>query len=125
MVKAWTAQHACAAPDKRRSCTMESRAKRGVSGYRFTAGYRTVRPKSLMALKDKVPKDGPHSERALRRYHFELNPILRGWLATSNMPDTQRFAISIVCSAGGYGPCSAKREKLRALVSHMRIIAVA
>jgi len=46
-------------------------------------------------------------------------------LATSNMPDTQRFAISIALFAGGYGPCSANGRNVRALVSHMRIIAAA
>src|SRR5215510_6951110 len=39
------------------------------------------------------------------------------------MHDTQRFAISIALFAGGYGPCSANGRNVRALVSHMLIIA--
>jgi RNA-directed DNA polymerase len=51
-------------------------------GYRFEAGRRWVRKKSLKALKDKVRrKTGRTRGVSLRNIIEELNPILRGWFA--------------------------------------------
>jgi RNA-directed DNA polymerase len=64
-------------------------------GYRFEAGQRFVRDKSLRAFKDKVrSKTGRSRGDSLGRIIADLNPFLRGGgLATSNTPDR-------ACSAG-------------------------
>lgn len=49
-------------------------------GYRFEAGKRWVRKKSLKALKEKLrSKTGRTNGKSLRSLIEELNPILRGW----------------------------------------------
>lgn len=49
-------------------------------GYRFEAGKRTVRKKSLSALKDKIrAKTARTSGKSLERVIADLNPMLRGW----------------------------------------------
>jgi len=49
-------------------------------GYRFEAGYRFVRKKSLKAFKDKVrAKTGRSRGVSLERIISDLNPVLRGW----------------------------------------------
>jgi RNA-directed DNA polymerase len=49
-------------------------------GYRFEAGRRLVRKKSLTALKDKVrAKTGRSRGDSLERLITDLNPLLRGW----------------------------------------------
>jgi RNA-directed DNA polymerase len=49
-------------------------------GYRFEAGRRLVRKKSLMALKDKVRSmTGRSRGDSLERIINDLNPMLRGW----------------------------------------------
>jgi RNA-directed DNA polymerase len=49
-------------------------------GYRFEAGRRLVRKKSLKALKDKVrAKTGRSRGDSLARIIDDLNPLLRGW----------------------------------------------
>ena len=49
-------------------------------GYRFEAGRRLVRKKSLKALKDKVrTKTGRSRGDSLERIIADLNPLLRGW----------------------------------------------
>jgi len=49
-------------------------------GYRFEAGRRLVRKKSLQRLRDKVrEKTGRSRGDSLERIIAELNPILRGW----------------------------------------------
>jgi len=51
-------------------------------GYRFEAGHRFVRKKSLTAFKDKVrAKTGRSRGVSLSRIIGELNPMLRGWFA--------------------------------------------
>lgn len=51
-------------------------------GYRFEAGKRWVRKKSLQALKDKIRAQTRRtSGEALSRIIAELNPMLRGWYA--------------------------------------------
>ena len=49
-------------------------------GYRFEAGKRTVRKKSLKALKDKIRAKIPRSTgKSLKSVIDDLNPMLRGW----------------------------------------------
>jgi RNA-directed DNA polymerase len=49
-------------------------------GYRFEAGKRWVRKKSLKALKDKLrSKTGRTNGKSLRSIIEEINPILKGW----------------------------------------------
>ena len=49
-------------------------------GYRFEAGRRWVRPKSRMALRDKIrEKTGRTRSGSLETIIRELNPILKGW----------------------------------------------
>lgn len=49
-------------------------------GYRFEAGRRWVRPKSLKALRDKIRQlTGRTRSGSLESIITELNPILRGW----------------------------------------------
>jgi RNA-directed DNA polymerase len=49
-------------------------------GYRFEAGRRLVRKKSLMAFKDKVRiKTRRQQGRSLNAIIADLNPVLRGW----------------------------------------------
>ena len=49
-------------------------------GYRFEAGCRWVRPKSLKALRDKIrEKTGRTRSGRLETIITELNPILKGW----------------------------------------------
>src|SRR5271168_4352458 len=49
-------------------------------GYRFEAGRRLVRGKSLMAFKDKVrAKTGRSRGDSLERIVADLNPLMRGW----------------------------------------------
>lgn len=49
-------------------------------GYRFEAGQRLVRKKSLKALKDKVrAKTGRSRGDSLKRIVEDLNPMLKGW----------------------------------------------
>ena len=49
-------------------------------GYRFEAGRRSVRPKSLTAFKDKVRSKTSRSRGdSLGRIVEDLNPLLRGW----------------------------------------------
>jgi RNA-directed DNA polymerase len=51
-------------------------------GYRFEAGRRQVRNKSLNALKDKVRTRTRRTQGAsLERIVVDLNPVLRGWFA--------------------------------------------
>jgi RNA-directed DNA polymerase len=49
-------------------------------GYRFEAGRRTVRKKSLNRFKDGIRKKTKRTQgRSLRRVIADLNPVLRGW----------------------------------------------
>jgi RNA-directed DNA polymerase len=51
-------------------------------GYRFEAGKRWVRKKSLNALKDKIRSRTPRTRGdSLQRVVADLNPMLRGWYA--------------------------------------------
>lgn len=51
-------------------------------GYRFEAGRREVRRKSLQALREKIRAKTPRNRgQSLARIIAELNPMLRGWFA--------------------------------------------
>jgi RNA-directed DNA polymerase len=51
-------------------------------GYRFEAGQRRVRPKSMKALRDKIRQKTRRSNgRSVKMVIADLNPVLRGWFA--------------------------------------------
>jgi len=81
-VKAWTTENRLSLhPDKTHvgDCREEGRGFEFL-GYRFEAGKRTVRKKSLKALKDKIRAKTPRtSGKSLRQVIDSLNPMLRGW----------------------------------------------
>jgi RNA-directed DNA polymerase len=82
LVKAWTEQNGLRLHPDKTQTVHYGEAEQGVEflGYRFIAGYRAVRPKSLMALKDKIrQKTGRTRSGRLEDIIVELNPILRGW----------------------------------------------
>ena len=81
-VAAWLAENGLALhPDKMRiGDSREPGMGFDFLGYRFEAGQRLVRKKSLMALKDKVrSRTGRSRGVSLGRIIDDLNPILRGW----------------------------------------------
>ncbi len=81
-VQAWVAENGLTLhPDKTRigDCQQPGRGF-DFLGYRFEAGRRLVRKKSLKALKDKVRARTLRSRGdSLGRIIHDLNPILRGW----------------------------------------------
>ena len=81
-VRAWTAENGLSLhPDKTHvgNCREEGQGFEFL-GYRFEAGKRTVRKKSLKALKDKIRAKTPRtSGKSLRQVIDDLNPMLRGW----------------------------------------------
>jgi RNA-directed DNA polymerase len=81
-VEAWvTASGLTLHPDKTRTgdCRQPGQGFEFL-GYRFEAGRRLVRKKSLMAFKDKVrAKTGRSRGDSLERIIDDLNPMLRGW----------------------------------------------
>jgi len=79
-------------------------------GYRFEAGHRFVRKKSLKALKDKVRAKTKRSRGdSLARIIADLNPALRDGLATSNTPRRLCSETSIVSFGDGCAPFCASR----------------
>src|SRR5260370_7292810 len=61
-------------------------------GYRFEAGHRFVRKKSLKALKDKVRAKTKRSRGdSLARIIADLNPALRGWFGYFKHPTPTLF----------------------------------
>jgi RNA-directed DNA polymerase len=82
LVQAWTDQNGLRLHPDKTQIVHYGEPGHGVEflGYRFTAGIRAVRPKSLMALKDKIrQKTGRTRSGRLEDLIAELNPILRGW----------------------------------------------
>ncbi|HWT82322.1 MAG TPA: group II intron reverse transcriptase/maturase [Candidatus Methylomirabilis sp.] len=81
-VEAWVAANGLTLhPDKTRvgDCRQPGQGFEFL-GYRFEAGRRLVRKRSLQALKDKVrAKTGRSRGDSLERIIADLNPILRGW----------------------------------------------
>jgi RNA-directed DNA polymerase len=81
-VAAWVAQNGLTLhPDKTRigDCREPGRGFEFL-GYRFEAGLRLVRKKSLRAFKDKVrAMTGRSRGASMRRIIDDLNPVLRGW----------------------------------------------
>jgi len=83
LVQAWTARQGLRLhPDKTRIVHYGEPEQGGeFLGYRFTAGIRSVRPKSLLARKDKIRQQtGRTRSGHLDDITAELNPILRGWV---------------------------------------------
>lgn len=82
MIQAWVAQRGLRLhPDKTRvGHCMEKGQGFEFLGYRFEAGRRWVRSKSLKALRDKIrDKTGRTRSGRLETIIGELNPILKGW----------------------------------------------
>lgn len=81
-VQAWVAQNGLSLhPDKTHLGDCRQRAQ-GFEflGYRFEAGRRWVRKKSLAALKEKIrQKTGRSRGVSLAQLVAELNPVLKGW----------------------------------------------
>ena len=81
-IQAWVDQHGLRLhPEKTRvgNC-MDKGQGFDFLGYRFEAGRRWVRPKSRMALRDKIrEKTGRTRSGSLETIISELNPILKGW----------------------------------------------
>src|SRR5258707_356853 len=76
-------------------------------GYRFEAGRRLVRKKSLKALKDKVrSRTIPSRGDSLQRIIADLNPVLRGWVGYF-----QHATPALVCVLDGF-----VRRRLRAIL---------
>ena len=81
-VEAWVAENGLTLhPDKTRvGDSRQSGQGFEFLGYRFEAGRRLVRKKSLKALKDKVrARTGRSRGDSLERIIGDLNPMLRGW----------------------------------------------
>jgi len=82
LVQAWTARNGLQLHPDKTHIVHYGEPEQGVEflGYRFTAGIRAVRPKSLMALKEKLRQQtGRTRSGRLEDIIAELNPILRGW----------------------------------------------
>jgi len=82
VVAAWVAENGLTLhPDKTRIGDSREPGKGfDFLGYRFEAGKRLVRKKSLMTLKDKVrSRTGRSRGVSLERIIDDLNPMLRGW----------------------------------------------
>jgi hypothetical protein len=82
-------------------------------GYRFDAGKRWVRKKSLMSLRDKIRAKTKRNEGNSIEYVIaSLNPTLRGWYgwATSNMPTGSRSRHSTDLFGVDCGQCCAARS---------------
>lgn len=81
-VRAWTTENGLSLhPDKTHvgDCREEGQGFEFL-GYRFEAGKRWVRKKSLSALKDKIRAKTPRtSGKSLKQVIDDLNPMLRGW----------------------------------------------
>lgn len=81
-VRAWMESNGLTLhPDKTRvgDC-MEQGQGYEFLGYRFEGGRRWVRPKSLMALKDKIRRKTKRTRgESVARIIADLNPTLRGW----------------------------------------------
>jgi hypothetical protein len=86
-------------------------------GYRFDAGRRWVRKKSLKRFKDAIrAKTGRSRGDSLARIVADLNPALKGCSATSSMPIRPNSVRSTASSAGDYGRCCASRTSVQASV---------
>src|SRR5208282_410213 len=115
-VEAWvTANGLTLHPDKTRvgDCRQPGQGFEFL-GYRFEAGCRLVRKKSLQALKDKVrAKTGRGRGDSLERIITDLNPMLRGWFGYFKHATPALFSVlkPAPAKAGGF-----VRRRLRAIL---------
>jgi hypothetical protein len=95
-------------------------------GYRFEAGRRLVRKKSLMALKDKVrAKTGRSPGDSLARIIADLNPCFGAGLDISNTPRQPCSASSTPLSAAARARYCASRKSAPARSLQSRSSALA
>jgi len=81
LVKVWVAAEGLLHPDKTHvgDCRVKGQGFEFL-GYRFEAGQRRVRKKSLNALKDKIRSHTKRTQgQSLQQIIAKLNPMLRGW----------------------------------------------
>ena len=112
-VAAWVAQNGLILhPDKTRIADSQLPGQGfDFLGYRFEAGQRLVRKKSLMALKDKVrSRTGRSRGVSLGRIIDDLNPVLRGWFGYFQHATPVSSAPSTASSADGCAPSCASRR---------------
>ena len=80
-------------------------------GYRFEAGQRWVRKKSLMSLRDNIRAKTKRNEGHSIDYVIaSLNPTLRGWYGYSSMLTGSRSPQSTALYGVGCGRCCAGRN---------------
>src|SRR5215471_4999770 len=82
LVQTWMAQHGLRLHPEKTRIVDGSKGGDGFDflGYRFAGGRRHVRPKSLMAVRDKIRQlTGRTRSGSPAQIPAELNPLLRGW----------------------------------------------
>ena len=82
-------------------------------GYRFEAGRRDVRKKSLSKLKDTIREGRGAAGRQPRRVIADLNRVLRGWFGYFKMAQPSTFQISTSSSGAGCARSCANRRSGR------------
>ncbi len=84
-------------------------------GYRFEAGRRWVRKKSLMRFKDNIrAKTGRTRGVSLARIIADLNPLLRGWFGYFKHAHPTPLRSSTASSEDGFAPSCASRKSIPA-----------
>lgn len=93
-------------------------------GYRFEAGKRGVRTRSMKALKDRIRQKTRRTRGDnLARIIADLNPMLKGWYGYFKHANRWVFPRVEASSAVDCGRCCASRKSARALVGVMPTIA--
>ena len=84
-------------------------------GYRFEAGRRWVRPKSLKALRERITMKTKRTRGdSLAKIIADLNPMLRGWFGYFKHADSvAQFTESTASSVAGYARSCASRRSVR------------
>jgi len=81
-------------------------------GYRFEAGKRWVRKKSLKALKDKIrSKTRSNTQVSMATKSKDLNPMLINWLNVLNMHINGHSRILMALSGGVYGVSESNKAR--------------
>jgi RNA-directed DNA polymerase len=91
-------------------------------GYRFEAGKRWVRKKSLQALRERIRrKTGRSRGDSLETVIANLNPTLMGWFGYFKHAESYVFKAMEVSSAADCDPCYASRANVPVAVIAWRI----